>query len=881
MKKIDSVPKYFDPATEEERLYQKWMESGAFHAEAPSEKRPFTIMMPPPNITGELHMGHALDTSLPDVLIRYHRLLGDNSLFLPGTDHASIATEAKVTAAIEAEGLSKEELGREGFLKRTWEWKDKYNNRIIEQQKRLGISCDWERHRFTLDEGLSKAVVEVFVSLYEKGLIYRGERMINWCPGCLTSISDIEVEHEEREGALYYIRYPFAEGEGGISIATTRPETMLADTAVAVNPEDERFKDLIGRELRLPLTDRIIPIIADDYVDMDYGTGCVKITPAHDPNDYEVGIRHNLPSISVLTDLAEMSPETGKYAGMDVMTARKAVVADLEQEGLLIEVEAITHNVGTCSRCDSLIEARPSLQWFVKMEPLAKPAIEAVKNGETEFVPQRFEKIYFNWMENIRDWCISRQLWWGHRIPAWYCSDCDEVIVAREEPTSCPKCSSSNLSRDEDTLDTWFSSALWPFSTLGWPENTVDFRTFYPTDVIVPGYDIIFFWVARMIFSAIEHTGTVPFSKVLIHGMVRDAQGRKMSKSLNNGIDPLEVIDDFGADALRFSLIYGTAPGNDMRFREEKVEAGRNFMNKLWNAFRFVLMNLDDDRDYSDVSADMLEIEDRWILHESRYAIKDVSAYLDKLELGLAQERVYQFIWDLYCDWYIEFVKERLHQGGSSGRAAQKVLFDVLLVIIKLLHPFMPYVTEAIHEHLDLPGLLISSTWPRYEDYPADDEAESTMTCLMEAIRGVRNLRADYRVPAAKKVNAVVKAEENIAQRLLDGAETLTRLAGIGEIRSAAESEILKDGVSVQFPGGELLISMRELVDIEEEIKRLEEEKQRIEKEIQRSQGMLRNKNFVDRAPEEVVANERAKFERYQDELKQTEERMRTLRSML
>lgn len=881
MKKIDSVPKYFDPASEEKRLYGIWMENGAFHAEAPSDKRPFTIMMPPPNITGELHMGHALDTSLPDVLIRYHRLLGKNALFLPGTDHASIATEARVTAAIEAEGLSKDILGREGFLKRTWEWKDKYNNRIIEQQKRLGISCDWERHRFTLDEGLSQAVVEVFVRLYEKGLIYRGERMINWCPGCLTSVSDIEVEHEEQEGALYYIRYPFVDGEGGVVIATTRPETMLADTAVAVNPEDGRFKNLIGRKLRLPLTDRVIPIIADNYVDMDFGTGCVKITPAHDPNDYEIGQRHSLLIISVLTDAAKMIESSGKYAGMDVMTARKAVVADLEAQRLLTEVEEIKHNIGTCSRCGSLIEAKPSLQWFVKMEPLAKPAIDAVKNDESEFIPERFEKIYFNWMENVRDWCISRQLWWGHRIPAWYCDECDELIVAREEPTVCPKCSSSSLSRDEDTLDTWFSSALWPFSTLGWPEDTVDYKTFYPTDVIVPGYDIIFFWVARMIFSGIEHTGQVPFSKVLIHGIVRDAQGRKMSKSLNNGIDPLEVIDKFGADALRFSLIYGTAPGNDMRFREEKVEAGRNFMNKLWNAFRFVLMNLDEDRDYSDVTAEMYEVEDRWILHEAHHAIKDVNGYLDKLELGLAQERVYQFVWDLYCDWYIEFVKERLHQGGNSGRAAQKVLFDVLQVIIKLLHPFMPYVTEAIHEHLDLDGLLITSSWPHFEEYPTNAEAESTMTCLMEAIRGIRNLRADYRVPAAKKVNADVKAEATIAQRLLDGEDTLSRLAGIGEIRSAPESETLKDGVSVQFPGGELLISMRELVNIEEEIKRLEEEVARIKKEIQRSQGMLNNGKFVDRAPEEVVNNEKAKYERYQDELKQAEERVETLRTML
>lgn len=881
MKKMDSVPKYFDPAAEEERIYEMWMESGAFHAEAPSDKRPFTIMMPPPNITGVLHMGHALDTSIPDALIRYHRLLGDNALFLPGTDHASIATEARVTAAIEAEGLSKEELGREGFLKRTWKWKDQYNNRIIDQQKRLGISCDWDRHRFTLDEGLSKAVVEVFVRLYEEGLIYRGERMINWCPGCLTSISDIEVEHEEQEGALYYITYPFVGKEGGISIATTRPETMLADTAVAVNPQDERFKHLLGCNLHLPLTDRIIPIIADDYVDTEFGTGCVKITPAHDPNDYEVGLRHGLPIISILTDTANMTEDTGKYAGLDVISARKAVVADLKDLGLLTEVEEIRHNVGTCSRCGSLIEAKPSLQWFVKMEPLAKPAIDAVRNGETDFVPQRFEKIYFNWMENVRDWCISRQLWWGHRIPAWYCNDCGELIVSREEPTKCPKCNSSDLTRDEDTLDTWFSSALWPFSTLGWPDDTMDYRTFYPTDVIVPGYDIIFFWVARMIFSAIEHTGQVPFKKVLIHGMVLDSQGRKMTKSLNNGIDPLEIIDIYGADALRFSLIYGTAPGNDMRFREEKVEAGRNFMNKLWNAFRFVLMNLDDNRDYSDVTAEMLEVEDRWILHEAHHAIKDVGAYLDKLELGLAQERVYQFIWDLYCDWYIEFVKERLHQGGKSGRAAQKVLFDVLQVIIKLLHPFMPYVTEAIHKHLDLDGLLISSAWPLYEAYPTDKEAESTMDCLMEAIRAVRNLRADYRLPSAKKVNAVVKAEDTIAQRLLDGGDMLSRLAGIGEIRSATEAEALKDGVSIQFPGGELLISMRELVDIKDEIQRLEGEKERIRKEIQRSQGMLSNKNFVDRAPEEVVNNEKAKLERYQSELEQAEERIETLRSML
>ncbi len=614
---------------------------------------------------------------------------------------------------------------------------------------------------------------------------------------------------------------------------------------------------------------------------MEFGTGCLKITPAHDPNDYEVGLRHDLPIISILTDTANMTEDTGKYAGMDVRTARKTIVADLKEQGFLTEIEEISHNVGTCSRCGSLIEAKPSLQWFVHMEPLAKPAIDAVRNGETDFVPQRFEKIYFNWMENVRDWCISRQLWWGHRIPAWYCNDCDELIVAREEPGKCPKCNSTSLRRDEDTLDTWFSSALWPFSTLGWPQKTVDYQTFYPTDVIVPGYDIIFFWVARMIFSAIEHTGQVPFKKVLIHGMVLDSKGRKMTKSLNNGIDPLEIIDIYGADALRFSLIYGTAPGNDMRFREEKVESGRNFINKLWNAFRFVLMNLDDNRDYSDVTAEMLEVEDRWILHEAHYAIKDVGTYLDKLELGLAQERVYQFIWDLYCDWYIEFVKERLHQGGSSGRAAQKVLFEVLQLIIKLLHPFMPYVTEAIYSHLDLDGLLISSSWPQYEEYPTDNEAASTMDCLMEAIGAVRNLRADYQLPSAKKVNAVVKAEDAIAQRLLDGEDMLSRLAGIGEIRRMSEAETLKDGVSVQFPGGELLISMRELVDVKEEIQRLKEEEDRIKKEIQRSEGMLKNKNFVDRAPEEVVNKEKAKLERYQGDLKQAAERIETLSTML
>lgn len=879
MKPIDDIPKAFNPSDEERTIYATWEASGAFHAEAPSDKKTYTIMMPPPNITGQLHLGHALDNTQIDVLIRYHRLLGENALFLPGTDHASIATEARVVAAMEKEGITKADVGRNGFLKRAWEWKDFYNNRIVEQQKRLGISCDWARHRFTLDEGLSRAVTHVFVKLYEEGLIYRGERMINWCPDCLTSISDIEVEHESKEGALYYIRYPYADGNGDLVIATTRPETMLADTAVAVHPDDEKRAACIGRDVRLPLTDRIIPVIGDSYVDPSFGTGFVKITPAHDPNDYEIGRRHNLESINILTDDAHMTEETGPYAGMTVAEARRAVLADLKAQGFFVKEEPIVHNVGTCSRCHSVVEPKPSLQWFVRMAPLAEPAIRAVREGETVFVPEHFDKTYFNWMENIRDWCISRQLWWGHRIPAWYCDECGETIVAAEEPAVCPACGSNRLTQDEDTLDTWFSSALWPFSTLGWPEQTVDYETFYPTNVLVTGYDIIFFWVARMIFSALEHTGQVPFDTVLIHGLVRDSEGRKMSKSLNNGVDPLEVIDQYGADALRYALIYGCAPGNDQRYREEKIEAGRNFMNKLWNAFRFVRMNLGDELPAR--VCDSVYPEDRWIMHALKHTIEEVTQNLNRHELGLAQERVYQFLWDEFCDWYIELVKERLREGGESGAIARSVLVMVLSDTLTLLHPFMPFITERIYGILHDGEPLISASWPDASAYADDDDAAETMASLMDAIRGVRNLRAEYKVPASQKLHAVVAADDRIATRLLMGEQTLGRLAGIGRLSRAEEGgKRPEDGVSVPFRGGELLISLRDLIDIDEEIRRLEDEMKRLDGEVRRAAGMLANDDFTSKAPEHVVEAQRRKKERYEDELAQVKTRIDKLRSM-
>lgn len=882
MKKIDQIPKTFEPSQEEAAIYSMWMDAGAFKAEAPSGKESFTIVMPPPNITGELHMGHALDNTLPDVLTRFQRMRGKNALFLPGTDHASIATEAIVVARMREEGLSKDVAGREGFLERAWRWKDEYSDRIVGQQKRLGLSCDWSRHRFTMDEGLSRAVVRVFVNLYREGLIYRGERMINWCPSCLTSISDIEVEHEEMDGFFYTIRYPFAKGEGGIEIATTRPETLLADTAVAFHPEDGEKSPLLGRELQLPLTGRTIPLIADDYVDPEFGTGFVKITPAHDPNDYEIGLRHKLPSIDILTPDGRMSEEAGIYAGMTVQEARAAVVRDLTDQGLLVKKEAMRHKVGTCQRCHSVVEPKVSLQWFVRMEPLALPAIEAVQKGDTRFVPDRFKKIYFNWMENIRDWCISRQLWWGHRIPAWFCEDCGEMIVAEEAPAVCPACQSSRLHQEEDTLDTWFSSALWAFSTLGWPEKTADFETFYPTDVLVTGYDIIFFWVARMIFSSLHNTGQVPFYTVLIHGLVRDEQGRKMSKSLGNGVNPLEMIDLYGADALRFALIVGNAPGNDLRWREDKFENGRNFINKIWNAFRFILMNLDGNSDYSDVRDEDYSLEDRWIMSEMHETAAAVTDHLEELELGLAQEKIYSFLWDLFCDWYIELAKERLRSGGRPGRAAQAVLFRVFSDTMALLHPFMPFVTERIYGHLHDGEMLIRAPWPQAESYLRDAEAESSMRHMIDAIRGVRNIRAEYRIEPKKRLSAKLKTDrDSLAKRMSEAQDTLSRLAGIGDLsRIAPDVSFLPSDIVIVFSGGEIAVPLEELVDLANERTRLEKEAGELRSEIKRADAMLMNPGFTEKAPQAVVDQQRTKRDDYLAKLERVEAQLENIEKL-
>ncbi len=882
MKRIEAIAKTFDPRSEEPVIYENWLKAGAFKAEAPSAKEPFAIVMPPPNITGELHMGHALDNTLPDALIRYNRMRGKNALFLPGTDHASIATEAIVVQHLRKEGRSKEEMGREAFLKRCWEWKDLYNSRITGQQQRLGLSCDWDRQRFTMDEGLSRAVTRVFKDLYDADLIYRGERMINWCPVCATSISDIEVEHEDKDGSFYTIRYPFSDGEGSIEIATTRPETMLADTAVAVHPDDERHNIHVGKTIRLPLTDRDIPIIADSYVDPDFGTGYVKITPAHDPNDYDIGLRHGLPVIDILTDDAHMSEACGRYADMTIDEAREAVVNDLKAQGFLVKVEPIRHSIGTCQRCHTIVEPKISLQWFVRMAPLAGPALEAVHRGDTQFVPDHFKKIYFNWMEGIRDWCISRQLWWGHRIPVWYCDDCGETIVAEEPPTVCPSCHSAHLRQDEDTLDTWFSSALWPFSTLGWPEKTADLETFYPTNVLVTGYDIIFFWVARMIFSSLYNTGQVPFKHVLIHGMVRDELGRKMSKSLGNGVNPLEIIDEYGADALRYGLMVGTTPGKDLRCRTEKFENGRNFINKIWNAFRFIVMNLDDDIDFSDVRESDLAIEDRWIMSEMRATIAALSENLEAMELGLAQEKIYSFLWDLFCDWYIELVKERLHEGGRSRRAAQSVLYRVFSDAMKLLHPFMPFVTERVYGILHEDESLMLTAWPDAGAYRQDSGAAKAMTSLVGAIRGIRNLRAEYKVAPSHRFAARFRADDrDLVRRLQDGLPTLSRLAGISALHLIGDDEAFdEEDVTVVFPGGEIAIPLRELVDVEEELKRTAAEETRLKNEIARAESMLSNPHFTEKAPASIVDAQRAKKAQYEEQLESIAAQVRRLEKM-
>ena len=864
------LAKQYDPKDVEDRIYKFWLDGKYFHAKCDPDKKPYTIVIPPPNITGQLHMGHALDNTLQDILIRYRRMQGYDALWLPGTDHASIATEAKIVEAMRKEGITKEDIGREGFLKRAWEWKEKFGGRIIEQLKKMGSSCDWDRERFTMDEGCSKAVKEVFVNLYNKGLIYRGERIVNWCPHCLTSISDAEVEYEDQAGHFWHLRYPFKDGSGYLELATTRPETMLGDTAVAVNPNDERYKDIVGKTLILPIVHREIPVIADDYVEMDFGTGCVKITPAHDPNDFEVGLRHNLEVIDTFTDDAHIKPEWGKYAGMDRMEARKAIVEDLEKEGAIVKIEDYSHNVGVCYRCHNSIEPKVSKQWFVKMEPLAKPAIDCVKNGEVKFVPERFDKTYYHWMENIKDWCISRQLWWGHRIPAWYCDECGEVVVSKETPTVCPKCGCNHLTQDPDTLDTWFSSALWPFSTLGWPDKTPELAHYFPTSTLVTGYDIIFFWVARMIFSSVENMHERPFDTVFIHGIVRDAQGRKMSKSLGNGIDPLIVIDEYGADALRFTLATGNSPGNDMRFSDEKVGASRNFANKLWNAARFILMNLGEDEKAPHIP-DELALEDKWILSLFNKLTKEVTDNLDKFELGIAVQKLYDFIWDVFCDWYIEISKIRLNSGDEkAAQTARDMLVYIMSNTLKLLHPFMPFITEEIWQTLPHEGeSIMISEWPVYKDEYDFSVEEQEMDRIMEAVRAIRNRRAEMNVPPSKK------AKYYIATAHKDTFEKagifMQRLASCSEAEIGDSFEI-DDAVCIVTTDAKIYIPLGELVDFEKEIARLNKEKEKVLKDLEFIDKKLNNENFVAKAPKAVVDGQREAAQKLRDKIAMIDE---------
>ena len=865
------LDKQYSPQNVEDRTYKFWCDHKYFHAEVNPDKKPYTIVIPPPNITGQLHMGHALDETLQDILIRWRRMEGYETLWLPGTDHASIATEAKIVEAMRKEGITKEEIGREKFLERAWEWKAQYGGRIVEQLKKLGSSCDWDRERFTLDEGCSKAVREVFCKLYDKGLIYRGERIINWCPHCLTSISDAEVEYEDQAGHFWHLRYPFKDGSGYLELATTRPETLLGDTAVAVNPNDERYKDMVGKTLILPIVHREIPVIADDYVDIEFGTGVVKITPAHDPNDFEVGLRHNLEVINVLTPDAKIVDDYPKYAGMDRYEARKAIVEDLQAEGALVEIEDYSHNVGTCYRCGTTVEPRVSKQWFVKMEPLAKPAVEVVRNGEVKFVPERFDKTYFHWMENIKDWCISRQLWWGHRIPAYYCDDCGEVMVSAQEVHTCSKCGGNHVHQDPDTLDTWFSSALWPFSTLGYPDDTKELEYFYPTDTLVTGYDIIFFWVARMIFSGVEHMGQVPFHTVLIHGLVRDAQGRKMSKSLGNGIDPLLVIDQYGADALRFTLATGNAPGNDMRFSDEKVKASRNFANKLWNAARFVLMYLGNDYSYPGLPKD-LAIEDKWILSKVNTLAKEVTDNLERFELGIAVAKLYDFIWDVFCDWYIEIAKIRL-QSGEGADTAKAVLVYVLTDILKLLHPFMPFITEEIYQAIphDTKSIMISK-WPEYDPTLSFADEEAQMEKIMDAIRAIRNRRAEMNIPPSKKSKVYV--ETAFSDVFAVGSEFIKRLAYASDVEIADAFGDLGNTVTIVTNDAKIYIPLGDLVDFEAEAKRLQKELAAAEEKLAFINKKLDNPGFVNKAPEKVVQQNR-------DEAAKLTEKIANLRSSL
>lgn len=875
---MKELEKNYNPAEIESRLYEKWENKKYFHAEVDRSKKPFTIVMPPPNITGQLHMGHALDNTLQDILIRFKRMQGYSALWVPGTDHASIATEAKVVEKIAKEGLTKESLGREKFLDRVWDWKKEYGGRIVKQLKKIGSSADWDRERFTMDEGCNKAVKEVFVNLYNKGLIYRGERIINWCPCCLTSISDAEVEYEDQAGSFWHLRYPLSDGSGYIEMATTRPETMLGDTAVAVNPNDERYKDYVGKTVILPIVHREIPIIADEYVDMEFGTGVVKITPAHDPNDFEVGLRHHLPVINVLTEDAKIVDEYEKYAGLDRYEARKAIVADLEAEGALVKIEPHDHNVGTCYRCHTTVEPRVSKQWFVKMEELAGPAIEAVKSGKTKFVPEHFDKTYYHWLENIKDWCISRQLWWGHRIPAFYCDCCNEVVVTKEDKAICPKCG-KEMRQDPDTLDTWFSSALWPFSTLGWPDKTEELDYFYPTSTLVTGYDIIFFWVIRMMFSGIEHTGKAPFNTILIHGLVRDSQGRKMSKSLGNGIDPLEVIDKYGADALRLTLITGNAPGNDMRFYWERVESSRNFANKVWNASRFIMMNLDK-AEVRDVDVTELTDADKWILSKVNTLAKDVTDNMENYDLGVAVQKIYDFIWEEFCDWYIEMVKPRLWNDDDTTKAAALyTLKTVLINSLKLLHPYMPFITEEIFCNLSDEESIMISKWPEYKEEWNFAKEEKAVETIKEAVRGIRNSRTGMNVPPSRKAKVfVVSDDEQVRDIFEKGKVFFTTLAYASEVVIQSDkSGIDEDAVAVLIPNATVYMPFSDLVDIDKEIERLKNEEKKLEGELKRVNGMLSNEKFISKAPEAKINEEKEKLSKYTIMMEQVKERLKTL----
>ena len=865
------LAKTYDPKAIEEKLYEKWCENKYFHAEVDRSRKPFTTVMPPPNITGKLHMGHALDNTLQDILIRYKRMEGYNALWIPGTDHAAISTEVKVTNQLKEEGIDKKELGREGFLERTWQWKEEYAGTIENQLKKLGISCDWDRERFTMDEGCSKAVEEVFIKLYEKGYIYKGSRIINWCPVCKTSLSDAEVEHEEQDGFFWHIKYPIVGTDDYLEIATTRPETLLGDTAIAVHPDDERYKDIVGKMCKLPLTDREIPIVADYYVDKEFGTGCVKITPAHDPNDFEVGRRHNLEEINIMNDDATINELGGKYAGMDRYEARKAMVADLEELGLLVKVVPHNHSVGTHDRCGTTVEPMIKPQWFVKMDEMAKAAIKALDDGDLKFVPSRFDKTYLHWLENIRDWCISRQLWWGHRIPAYYCDECGEVVVAREMPEKCPKCGCTHLHQDEDTLDTWFSSALWPFSTLGWPEKTPELEYFYPTDVLVTGYDIIFFWVIRMVFSALEQTDQVPFHHVLIHGLVRDSQGRKMSKSLGNGIDPLEVIDKYGADALRLTLMTGNAPGNDMRFYWEKVEASRNFANKIWNASRFIMMNLEGKTVTEPENLNDLCAEDKWILSHLNTVIREATENMEKYELGIAVQKVYDFLWDELCDWYIEMAKVRLWKAEEDPKAANDALWTLRTALtegLKLLHPYMPFITEEIYCTL-LPEeeSIMISEWPVYREERNFPDAEKAIEGFKEVVRGIRNTRTEMNVPNNRKTSLhIVAKDAETAAMYENSKKSFVNLAFAKEILVQTDKNgISEDAVSVVVSNAVVYMPLEDLIDKDKEIERLTKETERLTKEIARCEGMLNNPNFVNKAPAAKVDAEKDKLAKYKE----------------